>query len=98
MKKILLILALCFFCSGMLSAANTYDFIGNKKSKVYHKNTCWHIKQMNNDNIVYFDSAYEAKKEGYEPCGHCKPNLVKTEKPMPNNKIMLATKGERNAT
>lgn len=96
MKKKFLILVLCFFCSGMLSAANTYDFIGNKKSKIYHKNICWCIKQMNKNNIAYFSSANEAESKGYKPCGRCKPDLVKNVNP--DNRIMYADTEDRNAT
>ena len=95
MKRYILLLVLCFFCSGMLSASNMNDYRGNKNSKVYHQRGCKYFNRLSN--FEEFSTSRGAERAGYRACRICRPDLVKTEKPMPNNKIMLATKGERNA-
>ncbi len=47
------------------------DFIGNKRSKVFHQVTC-HALPIEK-NRVYFTSRQEAVEKGYKPCGQCKP-------------------------
>lgn len=49
--------------------------IGNKKTKIYHKTNCYHVKkEMNSSNMVELDSNFkDSKGNNYRPCGHCKP-------------------------
>ena len=49
-------------------------FIGNKNSKVYHKPDCASIFEMKEKNKVNFQSAKDAEKAGYSPCGSCIDN------------------------
>jgi len=98
MKKKLLILALCFFCSGMLSAANMNDYRGNKNSKVYHYRTCKFFNRLTN--YKEFATAQEAENKGYRPCKICHPDRIANnrENILSKDKIMLANKENRNAT
>lgn len=47
------------------------DYIGNKKTKKFHKPSCGTLPDEKNR--VYFDTTQEAKKKGYVPCKKCKP-------------------------
>lgn len=46
-------------------------YIGNKKSKVFHRPNCNHLPSSKN--IVYFSSRSYAVSKGYKPCSHCDP-------------------------
>ena len=98
MKKTLLILFLCFFCSGMLSASNMNDYRGNKNSKVYHYQTCKFFNRLTN--YEEFTTAQEAENKGYSPCKICHPDRIANnrENILSKDKIMLANKENRNAT
>lgn len=52
---------------------STYNYIGNKKSFVYHSPYCESFRNMNANNKVYFHTAAEAESEGYTPCQSCNP-------------------------
>jgi len=97
MKKAILLLVLCFFCSGMLRAESNCNFIGNKKSKKYHTNTCRMVPRMNEKNRVCFVSSGEAEALGYIACKICKPNkgyinVPDMNKAIKNKTILLAGK------
>ncbi len=47
------------------------QYIGNKNSKKFHLPTCRTLPSP--ANRVYFNSRDEAIKQGYTPCGNCKP-------------------------
>ena len=47
-------------------------FIGNSKSKTYHRADCSFLPKESNR--VYFATAAEAEQNGYQPCGHCDPS------------------------
>ena len=47
--------------------------VGSSKSNKYHKASCRWAKKINQENLIKFDSVEDAIKEGYEPCGVCKP-------------------------
>jgi methylphosphotriester-DNA--protein-cysteine methyltransferase len=47
--------------------------VGNKSSKVFHKATCGSVKTMNPANKICFPNREEAIRQGYTPCGNCKP-------------------------
>lgn len=49
----------------------TYQYIGNKNSKVFHRLSCKSLPAM--QNRVYFYTREEAIAAGYRPCGNCKP-------------------------
>lgn len=46
-------------------------YIGNKKSKVFHRTTCWWVPEEQNQ--VDFSSREEAVRGNYSPCGNCQP-------------------------
>ena len=46
-------------------------YIGNKKSKVFHRPGCGHLPSSKN--IVYFSSRSYAIAKGYKPCSICDP-------------------------
>lgn len=54
-------------------ATTTYKYIGNKKTKVYHKINCRYVKTIKKSHMVYFKTKSQAKKAGYRPCKVCKP-------------------------
>ena len=47
------------------------DYIGNKKTKKYHRSTCSFLPDQSNQ--VVFDSTLDAELSGYESCNHCNP-------------------------
>ena len=53
--------------------ATEYKYVGNVKTKKYHKLTCKSAKKMKPKNCIYFKSKEEAEKQGYAPCKVCKP-------------------------
>lgn len=46
-------------------------FVGNKNSRVYHKENCNSVKNMNEKNKVFFSNEKEATDANYKPCGNC---------------------------
>ncbi len=53
---------------------NSYSYIANKNSKKFHYPSCDSATTMKEKNKVYLDCTRdEAIKNGYEPCGSCKP-------------------------
>ena len=46
-------------------------YIGNAKSKVFHRPTCKNLPSEKN--AVELSSRDEAVKQGYTPCGNCDP-------------------------
>ncbi|MCK4324401.1 MAG: DUF4440 domain-containing protein, partial [Armatimonadetes bacterium] len=48
-------------------------FAASRKSDVYHYPTCRYVRQIKATNLIYFDSAAEARASGYRPCKVCKP-------------------------
>lgn len=46
-------------------------FIGNKRSKELHKDSCWCVKRMSKKNQMSFATINEALQLGYDGCGHC---------------------------
>lgn len=50
---------------------NEEQYIGNVKSKAYHRTTCKNLPLEKNR--IYFDTKENAEKAGYRPCQNCKP-------------------------
>ncbi|MFY0598252.1 MAG: metal-binding protein [Cyclobacteriaceae bacterium] len=46
-------------------------FGGNQKLKIYGRLSCKSGKRMKRENRVFFNTAKQAVKHGYRPCGHC---------------------------
>ena len=51
----------------------SYAYIGNRRSKKFHRASCSSVRDMNEGNKVGFDSRSEAIDAGYEPCKRCHP-------------------------
>ena len=49
------------------------EYVGNKKSHVFHRSTCSSAQSMSEKNKVEFSSRDEAIDAGYTPCGKCNP-------------------------
>jgi outer membrane biosynthesis protein TonB len=52
---------------------NQYNYVGSSDSDKYHKPKCRWTKEINDENLVHFDTEEEAAAAGYKPCGTCKP-------------------------
>lgn len=50
-----------------------YNYVGSSESDKYHKPTCRWTDEINDSNLVHFDTIEEAKAAGYEACGTCRP-------------------------
>lgn len=51
----------------------TGKYVGSIESDKYHYPTCRHAKNIASYNEIWFDTIEEAKQQGYQPCGVCKP-------------------------
>lgn len=51
--------------------ANTY--IGSAKSDKFHYPSCRYVRQIYDENKIYFGSREEALNSGYIPCKVCRP-------------------------
>lgn len=47
------------------------EYVGNKKSKIYHKSSCDSVNKMSEKNKIIINSKAEAENEGYSPCKNC---------------------------
>lgn len=45
--------------------------VGNKSSKIYHREDCPGAQRMSEANKIYFASIVEAQKAGFRPAGNC---------------------------
>ncbi len=52
---------------------NQNGYIGNKRSRIFHRTNCRYAIQIAENNRVYFKSREEALNAGYRPCKVCKP-------------------------
>lgn len=50
-----------------------YNYVGSAESDKYHKPKCRWTKEINDQNLVHFDTEEEAAAANYKPCGTCKP-------------------------
>ncbi|MEZ4812636.1 MAG: hypothetical protein R2883_03980 [Caldisericia bacterium] len=48
------------------------EYIGSD-NYVFHKTTCFHVKQIAPGTEDYFETREEAIEKGYDPCKHCRP-------------------------
>jgi hypothetical protein len=46
---------------------------GSKRSRVYHRSICPHVRRIEPAKLIIFDSAKEAKAAAYSPCKFCGP-------------------------
>jgi hypothetical protein len=54
-------------------SAGDYKYVASKFSIKYHLPTCKQVRGLQEQNRIGFDTAEEAVKAGYVPCGVCKP-------------------------
>jgi methylphosphotriester-DNA--protein-cysteine methyltransferase len=82
MKKAVAIFLILLFILIIIHSANSenqttpateYKYIGNVKTKKYHRLTCKSAKKIKPKNCINFKSKEEAEKQGYVPCKICKP-------------------------
>lgn len=52
---------------------NTDSYIGNSKTKKFHKHSCVSAGKVKDSNKVNFSNRDEAINKGYVPCENCKP-------------------------
>lgn len=52
-------------------------YVGNKKTKKVHLNSCRHIQSLNKENTDEFRTINDAIKEGFKPCKKCLSNFIK---------------------
>lgn len=48
-------------------------YVGSIDSDKFHNPNCRWAKKIKQENEIWFDTIEEAKKQGYKPCGVCKP-------------------------
>jgi len=48
-------------------------FVGSINSDKYHRSGCRWAENIEPENEIWFDTAEEAQKAGYKPCGTCSP-------------------------
>ena len=48
-------------------------YVGSINSDVYHYLWCSYVKNIKEENKIYFSSSQEARSAGYRPCKVCKP-------------------------
>jgi hypothetical protein len=55
------------------TAAAKFQYVGSKKSKVFHKSDCRWVGKITPENLVGYSSRENAIKTGKKPCKRCKP-------------------------
>ena len=48
-------------------------YVGNSKSRVFHRENCGSVSKMKENNKVFFSSRDKAFNLGYKPCQRCNP-------------------------
>lgn len=91
MKRVFIgIAALVFGLSLTAGFAADCNFVGSKESDKYHTPACGAVKNIKAENKVCFQSAADAKKQGYTACGLCKPGEAKIVASKSSNKYHLS--------
>jgi len=54
-------------------AKTTGKYVASKDSDKYHLPDCRWVKNIQPENLIYFDTEEDAVAAGYSPCGTCKP-------------------------
>ena len=52
-------------------------YIASKKYKIVCKETCFHIKNIKEENKNFYDDLKQALIDGCRPCKHCLKNYYK---------------------
>ena len=48
-------------------------FVASRNSNVYHYPDCYHVRAINEENLIYFNTPEDAIESGRRPCQHCNP-------------------------
>jgi methylphosphotriester-DNA--protein-cysteine methyltransferase len=48
-------------------------YVCSKKYKILCRENCYHVKNIKEENRVWFNSVEEGTAFGCRPCKHCKP-------------------------
>ena len=51
----------------------TAQYVGARSSNIYHLKTCKYVKNIEDENLVFFESNEDAERQGYRSCITCKP-------------------------
>ncbi len=70
---VILVASAIFFTLGHDNPVLASTYIGNAHTYKFHYAHCRYVRQMNEDNKVYFESRDEAVDAGYVPCKVCRP-------------------------
>lgn len=49
-------------------------YVCTKKYKILCKEDCFHVKNMKEENMIWFDTVKEGFEYGCRPCKHCMPS------------------------
>ena len=49
------------------------NYLGNKKTRVFHCPDCYQAQQISYENEIWFESVADGITRGYEPCKLCNP-------------------------
>ena len=58
---------------GTYTPSDSASYIGNKNSKVFHKEDCGSVQNTKEKNKVYFESRDAATEQDFTPCKECNP-------------------------
>lgn len=75
MKKVLLVTLILIATISTVFAGARFDtpYIGNSFRKTFHYRNCESVNQMWEEHQVPLKTRDEAIKNGYRPCGNCRP-------------------------
>lgn len=72
MKKYLaLFAAICLDAVSILFQWGPY--VGNSNTKIFHESGCPYVRYIQPVHRVTFMYKDQALRQGYRPCGHCRP-------------------------
>jgi len=54
-------------------AGSKVEYVGSRNSGVFHRSDCPHVKRISPSNLVHYESAEDAKRQGKRPCHVCLP-------------------------
>ena len=80
-----------FLTSFIVVVYATPEFVGSKKSDVYHYPWCHYVDRINPENLISFDTPEDAIAAGYRPCRVCKPPTSSTPISTPTPTITVST-------
>ena len=69
-----LVAAFAFVFSLQICVSAAGRYVGNKDSRVYHREGCQYVDKMATRNKTWFGTSKEAESAGYRPCQKCKPD------------------------